>query len=278
MKVLNKEELLIAEKKLLNHIPRSLKVYGFLFGINRNRPSTLEVVVDTWPDFKVILCRPDPRNRRALTFMKKVTYFTTDERVLRKMLVEENAVDWSTYFLIGGFDVSHALMLKEVSAEREVSTRGYTLVHLMYLADINSLHTPEIDSELESRISALDVSHTELVNKTWKFGGNEQGFSNIKNLIMNFPSCCITDDQGQPMSWILVYDYCALGILYTLPEHRGKGYAKVLICSIAKKLHAEGYPVYCFIDEDNSLSYKLFKVLGFTEDPSYRAAWFEFNV
>ncbi|XP_074532157.1 glycine N-acyltransferase-like protein 3 [Halichoeres trimaculatus] len=277
MKILTKNELQLAEEALINHFPKSLKVYGFLYGINRNRPTTLEVVVDSWPDFKVIICRPDPKNRRALEFMKKVTYFCMDEQILRKMLTEENAIDWSTYFLIGGFDSSHTSMLKEVSAEREVNNRGYTLVHLMFLPDISRLRTPEIDSELESRISSLDPSHTELVNNTWKFGKNQQGFRNIKNLITNFPSCCITDTQGEPVSWILMYDYCALGILYTLPEHRGKGYAKVLICSMVKKIHAEGYPVYCFVEDDNTLSHKLFTNLGFTEDPSYRAKWVEFN-
>ncbi|XP_039478039.1 glycine N-acyltransferase-like protein Keg1 [Oreochromis aureus] len=74
MKVLNRDELQIAEGVLLKHLPKSYKVYGFLFGINRNKPTTLEVVVDTWPDFKVIICRPDPENKRALNFMKKMAY------------------------------------------------------------------------------------------------------------------------------------------------------------------------------------------------------------
>ena len=113
-----------------------LQVYGFLFGMNRNKQSTLEVVVDTWPDFKVIICRPDakvnqappilgllafidqrifatdsvlnfiimvtPQNKRALGGMKKVAYYSMDEQVLRAMLTEESTIDWSTYFLIGG--------------------------------------------------------------------------------------------------------------------------------------------------------------------------------
>ena len=70
---------------------------------------------------------------------------------------------------------------------------------------------------------------------------------------------------------------CAMGMLYTLPEHRRKGYAKILISAMAKKLHAQGLPVYCFIEEENVVSYKLFKNMGFTEDPSYRATWFSFN-
>ncbi|XP_070696743.1 glycine N-acyltransferase-like protein 3 [Pempheris klunzingeri] len=277
MKVLNREELQLAEGVLLTHLPKSLKVYGFLFGINRNKPSTLQTVVDSWPHFKVIICRPDPQNKRALEFMKKVTYFSTDEQVLRKMLTEENAVDWSTYFLMAGFDMSHAPLLREVSSDREVNNRGYTLVHLLYLPDSSHLLTPAVDSELESRISSLNLSHVELVNKTWKFGGNEKGRRNITNLIDNFPSCCITDSQGRPLAWILLYDYCAMGMLYTLPEHRGKGYAKVLVSTMARRLQADGYPVYCFIEEENTVSYRLFKNLGFTEDPSYRAGWFEFN-
>nr|XP_024660432.1 glycine N-acyltransferase-like protein 3 isoform X1 [Maylandia zebra]XP_024660434.1 glycine N-acyltransferase-like protein 3 isoform X1 [Maylandia zebra] len=277
MKVLNRDELQVAEGVLLKHLPKSYKVYGFLYGINRNKPTTLEVVVDTWPDFKVIICRPDPENKRDLNFMKKIAYYSTDEQSLRKMLTDENAVDWSTYFMIGGLDVSHAPMLKQVSSDRRVNHKVYTLVHLLYLPDANHLHMPVVDSELESRISSLNLSHVDLVNKTWKFGGDEKGYRKIENLISNFPSCCITDSQGQPVSWILVYDYCALGMLYTLPEHRGKGYAKIVISTLAKKLHAEGYPVFCYIEEDNVLSYKLFKNMGFIEDPSYRAAWLEFN-
>lgn len=68
-----------------------------------------------------------------------------------------------------------------------------------------------------------------------------------------------------------------MGLLYTLPEHRGKGYAKVLISTMARQLSAEGFPVYCFIEEDNTLSYKVFTNLGFIEDHTYRAAWLEFN-
>ncbi|KAM8859505.1 glycine N-acyltransferase-like protein 3 [Spinachia spinachia] len=278
MKILNKEELLIAEGVLLKHLPKSFKVYGFIYGINRKKPSTLEIVVDAWPDFKVIVCRPDPKNTRASALVKKVAYYSMDEQMLREMLTEENAVDWSaSSFYIGGFDASHAAMLKEVSSTRGVNSRIYTTVHLLYLPDSSHLPTPAADSNLESRISSLDLSHVDLVNQTWKFGGNKQGYMNIENLISHFPSYCITDDRGQPVSWILVYNYCALGILYTVPEHRGRGYAKVLISSMARRLRTDGYPVYCFIEEGNMGSYKLFTNLGFVEDPSYRAAWLEFN-
>lgn len=134
-----------------------------------------------------------------------------------------------------------------------------------------------LHSEGESKISSLNLSHVDLVNNTWKFGGDEKGYNKIKTLISNFPSCCITDSQGQPVSWVLMYDYCAIAMLHTLPEHRRKGYGKVLVSAMVKRLRAEGYPVYCFIEMDNEVSLRLFKSLGFVEDPSYRVAWFEFN-
>lgn len=99
----------------------------------------------------------------------------------------------------------------------------------------------------------------------------------IRRMISNFPSFCVLDADGRPVSWILTYDSCAMGMLYTLPEHRGKGYAKVLISNMAKRHHALGHPVYCFIEEENTVSYRLFTNLGFTEDPSYREGWFEFS-
>ena len=127
-------------------------------------------------------------------------------------------------------------------------------------------------------VGSLDESHTALVNKTWSFGQGEDSVRMIQEMLINFPSCCVLDEETQqPVAWILTYTSCAMGMLYTLPGHRGKGYAKVLISSMAKKLHALGYPVYCFIEEENTVSLRLFKNMGFTEDPSYRATWLAFN-
>ncbi|XP_051504666.1 glycine N-acyltransferase-like protein 3 isoform X2 [Myxocyprinus asiaticus] len=190
------------------------------------------------------------------------------------MLGVENAVDWSTYFLIAGCDVSHSPLMKEIAASRGVTMKGSSLVHLMTLPEPNQL--PELMNSHLFRVSVLNVSHVDVVNKAWKYGGDEKGYKNILNLISHFPTCCITDENNQPVSWVLLYDYCAIGMLYTHPEHRGKGYAKALVTTMAKRLHSQNYPVYCFIEEYNQISYNLFTSLGFTEYPSYRAEWYEF--
>jgi GNAT superfamily N-acetyltransferase len=64
---------------------------------------------------------------------------------------------------------------------------------------------------------------------------------------------------------------------YVVNRNRGQGLAKALVSSMSRRLYSQGFPVYCFVEEENTLSYNLYTNLGFTEDPQYRAAWFDFN-
>lgn len=129
---------------------------------------------------------------------------------------------------------------------------------------------------LSLKMSSLNESHIALVNNTWKFG-NEHSIRMVRNMILNFPSCCVLDSDDQPVAWILTYTYGAMGMLYTIPEHRRKGYAKALVTIMSRRLYSQGYPVYCYIEEENQVSYKLFTNLGFTEDPEYKAVWIVLN-
>ncbi|KAM9809906.1 glycine N-acyltransferase-like protein 3 [Syngnathus typhle] len=276
MKVLQRDEQMTAETVLLKHLPKSYQVYGLLHACNRN-PTCIQFIVDTWPDFKVILCRPDPHNKQASDWGKRLMFYTSDEKVLRKMLLEEDLIDWSNYVIIGGFESSHTSMVKEVFTQRRVNYELLACAHLFYLPDSSHLVTPAFDSDIKSRISSLDLSHAHLVNQTWKFGGGEIGYKKIVRQISNFPSYCITDDQAQPVSWLLLHEYMAMGMLYTAPEHRRKGYASVLLYTMAQRLLAEGHPVFCYVEENNTVPFKLVKSLGFIEDPSYRDIWARFD-
>ncbi|XP_061084266.1 glycine N-acyltransferase-like protein 3 [Conger conger] len=277
MKILNKAALQQAEKVLWSYLPKSFMAYGYLFGMNRDKPPSLEVVVDSWPDFKTVICRPHQKSEHTLLKNEELTFFSTDEKVLKRMLTKDSILDWNKYFKIGGIDILHTTMLKDISATKDVTMRPCGVTHLLELQDPNHLPHLTVSRDVEARISSLNEFHVGLVNETWKYGDDEKGFQLIKHLISHFPTCCITDEEGRPVSWVLLYDYCAMGLLYTLPEHRGKGYAKILLSTMAARLHAQGCPVYCYIEEENQVSYRLLKKLGFTEDPSYRSAWYEFN-
>ncbi|XP_028279359.1 glycine N-acyltransferase-like [Parambassis ranga] len=268
---LTNDQLKIAETELRRHLPRSQQAYGYLVLRNRVRSDPVKVFVDRWPQFSVIICRPQCEQKGDL--FKYIIVFSNNEAILEETIRKSFVIDWTRYLCIET-SLPHMEILKTVASEKGVQSHNLAVCHMVMLTDVS--HLPSIDSSGIS-LSSLDESHVDLVNQMWKFGKDQVAVRMIQNMIINFPSCCVLDAEGQPVSWILTYASCAMGMLYTQPEHRGKGYAKVLVSTMAKKLHSEGYPVYCFIEEENTVSYKLFKDMGFTEDPSYREAWFEFN-
>ncbi|XP_078128483.1 glycine N-acyltransferase [Sander vitreus] len=265
------EQLKMTETQLKRYLPRSQQVYGFLVLRNRVRSDSVRVLVDRWPEFNVIVCKPQYEQKDDC--FKDTLVFAKDEAILEETIRKSSVIDWTQYLCLG-INLRHLEIFKAVASEKDVSSSKLAVCHMMILEDVSNL--PSIDSSWIS-LSSLDESHVGLVNQMWKFGKNEGAARMIRNMIANFPSCCVLDAEGKPVSWILTYASCAMGLLYTLPEHRGKSYAKVLASTMAKRLHAQGYPVYCFIEEENDVSYGLFKSLGFIEDPSYREAWIGFN-
>ncbi|XP_007546352.1 glycine N-acyltransferase-like protein 3 [Poecilia latipinna] len=268
---LTEDQLKVAEIELQRQLPQSLKIYGFLVLRNRVKSDPYIVLVDRWPQFSVIICKPKYKQKTDL--FKDTMVFANDEAILTETLRNSSVIDWSRYLCLG-ITLPHMELVKAVAAERNVPNNQLSLCHMMILEDVSKL--PAIDCS-GICLSSLAESHLDLVNQTWKFGSNEGAARMIRNMVTNFPSCCVLDSEGKPVSWILTYVYCAVGMLYTLPEHRGKGYAKVLISSMAKNFSGQGYPVFCFIEEENRTSYQLFKGMGFSEDPSYRETWYGFN-
>ncbi|XP_035519370.1 glycine N-acyltransferase [Morone saxatilis] len=268
------EQLKITETRLKKYLPRSQQVYGYLVLMNRPdqvRADPVKVLVDRWPEFNVIICKPQYEKKGDL--FKDTLVFAKDEAILEETIRKSSVIDW-TRFLCLGINLRHVDTFKAVASEKNVPSCKLAVCHMMILKDVSDL--PSIDSSGIS-LSSMDESHVGLVNQAWKFAKTGDAVRMIRNMLANFPSCCVLDAEAKPVAWILTYPTCAMGMLHTLPEHRGKGYAKVLVSTMAKRLHAQGYPVYCFIEEENEVSYNLFKNLGFTEDPSHREAWFQFN-
>uniref|UniRef100_A0A672T0T3 Glycine N-acyltransferase-like protein n=1 Tax=Sinocyclocheilus grahami TaxID=75366 RepID=A0A672T0T3_SINGR len=148
----------------------------------------------------------------------------------------------------------------------------------LYLNSLTFSFIFDVFSSAGLRFVPLSAAHAHLVNSTWKYGGDRNSYNSVLNYISHNPSLCVIEEGGtEPISWLLVYQHAALGLLYTLPQHRQKGYAKALVSMMAKNLLERGHPVYCFVEEENDSSYKLFTSLLFQSSPDYRAVWFELN-
>ncbi|XP_072363860.1 glycine N-acyltransferase-like protein 3 isoform X2 [Scyliorhinus torazame] len=236
--LLNEEKLLTLEKALQNYLPASIK------------DETNNLVEST------------------------LTVFSKDQSSLYHLLMDDNVVNWTTCFMFGGIDTGVLELVKDVAACKKftISIPDCSCAMILEKPDDLCDITPEM-TDVASRISCLDPSHAQIVNRSWKFGNDDSGLQFVKNILEKFPSYCILDETDNPVSWILTYQYGAMGLLYTLPEHRGKGFAKLLVTKMVKVLQNLGYPIYCFVEEENTKSYQLFEKLGFKEAPDIRFSW-----
>uniref|UniRef100_A0A673NC54 Glycine N-acyltransferase-like protein n=1 Tax=Sinocyclocheilus rhinocerous TaxID=307959 RepID=A0A673NC54_9TELE len=124
------------------------------------------------------------------------------------------------------------------------------------------------------RLAPLSAAHAHLVNSTWKYGGDRNSYNSVQNYITHNPSLCVIQEGGTDL-W---YQHAALGLLYTLPQHRRKGYTKLLMSVMDKNFLDRAHPVSGFVEKENYSSYKLFTSLGFQNSPDYRAVnFFKFS-
>ncbi|NWZ23291.1 GLYL3 protein, partial [Asarcornis scutulata] len=185
------------EKMLRWSFPVSLKVYGAVMNINRGNPFRKEVVVDSWPDFKAVITRPQRQvHIHVISF------------------VSESFVNGESFIW-------------------EACTFFFFLIYFLYSLRMDPKFT----------LAYLDISHSSLLNKTWSRGGNPRCEKYLANLICSFPSACVLDDEGYPLSWSLTDQFATMIHSYTLPEHRRKGFSRLVTTTLAKKLHSCGFPV-----------------------------------
>uniref|UniRef100_A0A8C0IRA0 Glycine N-acyltransferase-like protein n=1 Tax=Chelonoidis abingdonii TaxID=106734 RepID=A0A8C0IRA0_CHEAB len=219
------------EKALTPTPPCLWQVYGTMMTINRGNPTAQEVLVDSWPEFKVVLTRPrrEVASDDSDLFTNTYTVYSRDLGDYQALLASAGAVNWGQSFCILG------------NLCPKASGRGSQQLNIYVLSGLDPA----------MRLSSLDVSHADLLNETWSFGGNEKSRKYLATLIRHFPSFCLLDSAGHPVSWIASYPFHALGPGYTLPQHRRHGYMGMLNNLLAKRLHALGYPSYGYVDVEN---------------------------
>ncbi|XP_005755544.1 glycine N-acyltransferase-like protein Keg1 isoform X1 [Pundamilia nyererei] len=105
---LSEDQLKTAENELKKYLPMSQQVYGFLVLRSRVRSDPVRVLVDRWPQFRVIMCKPHGEQKSDL--FKDALLFATDAAVLEEILSKSSVIDWSKYFCVGnGNKLSYCL-------------------------------------------------------------------------------------------------------------------------------------------------------------------------
>uniref|UniRef100_A0A671QCH4 Glycine N-acyltransferase-like protein n=1 Tax=Sinocyclocheilus anshuiensis TaxID=1608454 RepID=A0A671QCH4_9TELE len=290
--ILGTEELKQAESVLKQSFPR---VYGCIFNINRGKPHNLEVIADQWPDFTLIICKPKVQvtSHDLKGDFNTYSIYSKSKDSLQNFLNTPGVINKHAFTLLNYscFNIPkhvhpaqtqilyhcyifHLFMSFAIFAgfEKKNETTHCTLFYLtnrptflnfpcFYYLTFSYIRC--FFSYAGLRLALLSPAHAHLVNSTWKYGGDHNSYNSVQNYITHNPSLCVIEEGGtEPVSWLLVYQHAALGLLYTLPQHRREGYAKLLVSVMAENLLDRGHPVYCFVEKENDSFYKLFTSLG----------------
>ncbi|KAM3850969.1 glycine N-acyltransferase-like protein 3 [Vipera latastei] len=239
-------KLRLLEGMLRKSLPQALVVHGAVMNINRGNPIGHEVIVDSWPEFNVVLTRPrkeiatDPSDQ----YTNAYAAFYQDLDAYRRLVKDTDAVNWAhTFHLLGTQEgIPEATQEAAAAKQRELSV----IPHFLYeLSDPNKLPTGRLEPGF--RLSSLNSSNVDLLNENWAYGGNEQSRRYLAKMIQHFPSSGILNQEGHLISWMLMDLFGTQAHGYTLPSFRGKGYLAITAKALSIQTYNAGYPLYGFV-------------------------------
>ncbi|XP_063814570.1 glycine N-acyltransferase-like isoform X2 [Pseudophryne corroboree] len=216
-------------------------------------PFRLQVLVDRWPDFTSVVCRPpleetmeplDPYNDAYFLFSKH-------PESLFQMLHDPQIINWNKDVHIEVCQPALWDMLHTIG-----SKHGRQMQTLRFLLCVRD----EMDSEeLEqiSNVSTGDLIYTSLLpqdaalNK-WEYGRNERSLKYVESCIKNFPTICVRKKGlEQPIAWLATDKSAEICMGYTDPAYRNLGIARTMILKLSAANYKRGAPIYAAASADN---------------------------
>lgn len=276
MLLLNIEQLSVLQDRLLKDMPQSIKVYGAVQIVRKGNPFKLEVLVDSWPDFKTVLCRPQKEGQDfdLDEYLNGYTLFTKEPSSAKNIMIDVNVIDWNQVLRLEGLQLHMEEVIQEVATSKNVRIECYANTAKTFLREEPCDLPDDLKQEGDSgsKVSHLEIHHANLINSAWKYGGGQGSSKFVQQCVSHLPSCCLLDVYGNPVSWMMLDQFCTIRNVFTLQKERGKGHSKHLVALFSHTLHRLGYPIYCHTDEGNIVAEKLFQSLKFTAT-SFSPLW-----
>ncbi|XP_078503070.1 glycine N-phenylacetyltransferase-like [Lissotriton helveticus] len=239
------------EDLLAPSFPESMRVYGSVFFINRGNPLNMEVLVDSWPEFKTVICKKRPMEMPDDTNFYTNVYlvFTKDPENLRDMLLTTEVINWNQCLQIEGLQhcidnvITSIAGSKGLQVEREQDLLYVRDIHLGVCEkspNVNlkekcsaqtSSHLKARDAQLAFQCCPLTDAEAELVNTFWINGGNQTSLKIVYQCIEHLPTLCMRDPDGKPITWCVMDHTSEIRMGYTLPEYPGRGLFTNLLTS-----------------------------------------------
>ncbi|XP_018426121.1 PREDICTED: glycine N-acyltransferase-like [Nanorana parkeri] len=266
MLVLTCSSKLSALRQLLTHsFPESLKACGALHHVIIGNPFKLEVLVDQWPDFSTVICRPSLEDMKGPSDPYTNTYFlfSKEPQNLRQMLEDPHAVNWNQDLQINGCQPTLGCVLQEVSSKH--GRHMHTTSNFLYMMDrMRDEELEKINSIRDLQFSSLLPDEAPLVNAIWGYGGNDRSERYLSRCIQSFPTVCMRrGGVREPLAWVMSEQSAEMRMGYTDKLYRGQGVFRTMIRKLATNLESIGTPLYCHVAPDNKSSQAATLAAGF---------------
>lgn len=118
--------------------------------------------------------------------------------------------------------------------------------------------------------STVQLADAQLIDEHYAYRG-DGSLDRIKDDITRRPSSAVYVN-GEPASWVLVHQDNSMGIMYTMEQHRGNGYAVDVTIDLCEKLINKGKIPFLQINVHNKMSPGLASKCGFVKHG--RGNWF----
>ena len=123
----------------------------------------------------------------------------------------------------------------------------------------------------------LKISHVDFISGFWTLFDSHICLQHLKYLIENTITVglFLDGDSSQPVSWAVLSNHGHINHLYTLEEHRRKGYGRVTILYLMRQMLEAGMTPVLEVVAHNTPSIKLNTGIGFVE--SFDATWIMYS-
>uniref|UniRef100_A0A8C4UZG8 Glycine N-acyltransferase-like protein n=1 Tax=Falco tinnunculus TaxID=100819 RepID=A0A8C4UZG8_FALTI len=214
-------------------------VYGAVMNINRGNPGEFEVVVDSWPNFSAVLAR-----RSGQVMPVDDCYRSTHAAFYKDV----GAYQWSP------------LTALSPGLQEGVATVSQPSMGTPHWTPLTA--DPHLRLDPAVRVGSLSLAHVDLLNETWTYGGNARSRRYLAEVLERFPSICLQDETGQPISWTLTDPFGTGAHGYTLPTHRNRGHMRAVLVLAARQAQARGFPFFGHTATGNRPMQRLMEELG----------------
>jgi ribosomal protein S18 acetylase RimI-like enzyme len=115
----------------------------------------------------------------------------------------------------------------------------------------------------ETILASLHEDDAALCNSLWKYK-SENSEAWVKSLILVNGGYALRDKStNELLSFAIINDHLAIGLLTTVEKAQRKGYAEIIAKYVSLKMAQEGLTPTVYVSNENPLGFGLFQKLGF---------------